>query len=78
MRDDIIYTHTQANQYRFMRDDKTSYINKYIRVIINKYIYYLQYKTSLHFFKIKLQVLHLFQNIIYSKIIYSKIKTEYE
>ena len=28
-----IYTHTQVNQYRFMRDDKTSYINKYIQVI---------------------------------------------
>jgi hypothetical protein len=28
-----IYIHTQANQYRFMRDDKTSYVNKYIQVI---------------------------------------------
>ena len=25
--------YTQANQYRFMREDKTSYISKYIRVL---------------------------------------------
>jgi hypothetical protein len=29
----MLNIYTQANQYRFMRDDKTSYINKYIQVI---------------------------------------------
>jgi len=29
----VIYIYTQTNQYRFMRDDKTPYINKYIQVI---------------------------------------------
>jgi hypothetical protein len=31
----VILRYTQANQYRFMRDDKTSYINKNIRVLQN-------------------------------------------